>query len=545
MGIRQLALVTKTLTNAVSSLTRRQAMMPPSAYTTWSTEDLIARIQSLENVLADVVPPGKIPLPAHTPHSVRRQKKKTWRKGGDRPFDFDAHPRRKIALKFCYSGWEYNGLTYQKQPTPLPMVEEVILEALAVTRLIDGEKGIDGCGWSRCGRTDKGVSGAGQVAALWVRSALGGRKNREAVDEDEEEEAVDADTQVEGQAETRAPAHELRYVHMLNSVLPTSIRILAWSPVADEFDARFSCTHRHYKYFFSPWIPPHGPSSPPSPATLLDISAMKDAASRMIGLHDFRNFCKIDPSKQIDNYKRRIMHTSITPLDPFDVSKVMSSDDEVAPPMYVFDLKGNGFLWHQVRHIMAILFLIGCRMESPSIVDALFNTDEQNPITASDGGTLPLVPAKPTYEMADGLPLVLWDCGYGETDVAWQTDADSPNNHTKTVTHAVRHSAEQIHLDFQQQAGKNLIQMAMQNHFAMAAGVFHPLGGVEPGEIVRIPLGAGSVFQAGRHIPVLERPRGGRVEELNERWRNGAGAKKMGKKTVGVAGTGGNVESVA
>ena len=43
---------------------------------------------------------------------------------------------------------------------------------------------------------------------------------------------------------------ELPYMVMLNNNLPNDIRVLAWSPVDTDFNARFSCLHRTYKYFF-------------------------------------------------------------------------------------------------------------------------------------------------------------------------------------------------------------------------------------------------------------------------------------------------------
>ena len=33
-------------------------------------------------------------------------------------FEHHPHPRRKITIKFCYSGWEYNRLAFQDDPTP-------------------------------------------------------------------------------------------------------------------------------------------------------------------------------------------------------------------------------------------------------------------------------------------------------------------------------------------------------------------------------------------------------------------------------------------
>lgn len=44
--------------------------------------------------------------------------------------------------------------------------------------------------------------------------------------------------------------NELPYCKMLNRILPKDIRIVAWSPVNDDFSARFNCGSRTYKYWF-------------------------------------------------------------------------------------------------------------------------------------------------------------------------------------------------------------------------------------------------------------------------------------------------------
>jgi len=127
-----------------------------NSYEHWTKEELIARLVDLDDRIRIIDPNAK-----EISSKIASQK----------TFNFSAYPVRKIALKFCYSGWEYNGLAFQKAPTPLPTVEEVLFQAFAKTRLVDPEKGFDGCGWERCGRTDRGVSAAGQVISLWVRSA--------------------------------------------------------------------------------------------------------------------------------------------------------------------------------------------------------------------------------------------------------------------------------------------------------------------------------------------------------------------------------------
>jgi tRNA pseudouridine38/39 synthase len=64
--------------------------------------------------------------------------------------------------------------------------------------------------------------------------------------------------------------------------------------------------------------------------------------------------------------------------------------------MYAFTLHGSAFLWHQVRSLVAILFLVGQKLESPSLVPQLLDIEAN--------------PTRPKYEMASDAPLVLWDC---------------------------------------------------------------------------------------------------------------------------------------
>lgn len=46
--------------------------------------------------------------------------------------------------------------------------------------------------------------------------------------------------------------------------------------------------------------------------------------------------------------------------------------------MYVATIKSQSFLWHQIRCIMGVLFLIGERKENPEVIQELLNV-EQNP----------------------------------------------------------------------------------------------------------------------------------------------------------------------
>lgn len=330
------------------------------SYESWTKESLISKIAQLEKALAKHEP-AKTPtcstLTESKGHPLIPKKKK-------KEFDFSKFSTRKIAIRFAYLGWNYSGLAVQSDPE-IVTVEGRILAALHKTKLIPSEDPND-CDFSRCGRTDKGVSAFRQVISLRVRSQL----------------------TVEQQQESENDTKEIDYLHILNQLLPDDIRLyeICLRP-GKEFDARFSCTFRHYKYFFH--------SSEMNPSGPLDISKMEEAARMFVGEHDFRNFCKVDGSKQIKNFKRLVLSASILPVG-----------DATGQSLYCFDLKGTAFLWHQVRSMIAVLFLVGQKLEKPEIVQDLLNVAK--------------TPRRPAYEMAADIPLVLYDCGF-PPELEWKS----------------------------------------------------------------------------------------------------------------------------
>ena len=83
-----------------------------------------------------------------------------------------------------------------------------------------------------------------------------------------------------------------RAVEALNAVLPDDVAVAAAEAAADDFNARFSARSRSYRYRI--WRRPE--RSPfearrslwhPRP---LDLERLNDAASRLVGEHDFRAF---------------------------------------------------------------------------------------------------------------------------------------------------------------------------------------------------------------------------------------------------------------
>ncbi|KAI5118473.1 hypothetical protein M0805_003734 [Coniferiporia weirii] len=516
--------------------------MPPPSYESWSREELIARLKLLDATL----PSSR----THSPPPRQNAKK-------PKAFDFSSYPCRKIALKFCYAGWEYNGLAFQNDKTPLPTVEGTLYNALASCKLIDGAAGPEECGWERCGRTDRGVSSAGQVVSLWVRSNIGQTLDSEPGPSsgpsltaivDNAPEITDSDFVFDAESElpllevsdsedTPPPPplcerkQELRYVSILNRVLPPTIRILAWSSISPSFSARFNCKYRHYKYFFSP----EG----------LDLDAMRDAAARLVGEHDFRNLCKLDASKQIANFRRKILRAEISPASVFAGGSEPESTARTQQHMCVFDLVGTAFLYNQVRHIMAVLLLVGAGLEPSAVVSALLNADPARPAPpyCADEPSPELVTCKPEYQMSDPLPLVLWECAYGTEDVTWRTDDEGTEEEAGSATTGEKSLYRQLHAIH----ARSLVHSVLDAHFLRAASAFHPPPSSphpfnaatittylqsNPSTVLNIPLGGGMIRRtaARSYIPLLLRKRLEHVDVVNERWRKGKGERRAGKK---------------
>lgn len=130
---------------------------------------------------------------------------------------------------------------------------------------------------------------------------------------------------------------------MLNAILPNDIRVLGWCPVKLDFNARFGTRSRIYRYYFV--------------RRNLDLKLMLESSKKYIGEHDFRHFCKIDLGN-VTNFVRTIIRT--------DIVKLFDGENE-GKEIWYFEIEGQAFLWHQVRYLVAILFLIGSHLEEPTV----------------------------------------------------------------------------------------------------------------------------------------------------------------------------------
>jgi tRNA pseudouridine38/39 synthase len=194
-------------------------------------------------------------------------------------------------LEVFYDGEHYTGLAENVGQAKDNSVERALFQALVQCKLIESR---ETARYSRCGRTDKGVSAAGQVVALHVKSAFGPTVAWDAAGQDllQEDDLPNCSLVAKRVWVTPRKAtlgasgirqeknlNEMAYDQILNNLLPPTIRVLGWTPVSADFSARFSATGRIYRYLFR--------------QRQLNVEKMRDGLAAMVGTHDFRNLCKL------------------------------------------------------------------------------------------------------------------------------------------------------------------------------------------------------------------------------------------------------------
>jgi len=205
----------------------------------------------------------------------------------------------RIALGVAYDGSAWNG--WQTQPHG-KTVQDTLEAALA--QFADRPVA------TICaGRTDTGVHAAMQVVHL----------------------------------DTEAQRREESWVRGVNALLPPSIAVRWARVVEDDFHARFSAASRTYVYLLindrvrSPmWAGRAGWCFQP-----LDIEAMREAATALLGQHDFSSFRS---SQCQAKHPVRVMH---------------SLDIATRGDLIVVTLRANAFLHHMVRNLMGALLQVG------------------------------------------------------------------------------------------------------------------------------------------------------------------------------------------
>jgi tRNA pseudouridine38-40 synthase len=151
----------------------------------------------------------------------------------------------------------------------------------------------------------------------------------------------------------RMPADKISYA--MNTRLPADIRIQESCQVADDFHPRFCKTVKTYEYRI---LNRRFPDPTKRLYTYfyyypLDVEAMKEAASYLVGEHDFRSFCTMKP--EIESTVRQIYSLSV----------------EKEGDVILIRVTGNGFLYNMVRIIAGTLIRVGGHFFPPEYIKTI------------------------------------------------------------------------------------------------------------------------------------------------------------------------------
>jgi tRNA pseudouridine38-40 synthase len=180
---------------------------------------------------------------------------------------------------------------------------------------------------------------------------------------------------------------EFSWVRGTNRFLPPDIAVQWARPVPDEFHSRASAIARRYAYVVleSPVRPSLEAGRVGWVFRPLDGAAMQQAATHLIGEHDFTSF-------------RASECQARSP-----VKKMARIDVTRRGAYWRFDFEADAFLHHMIRNIMGCLLAIGQGQQAPDWMDdvlAARSRDAAAPTFAPDG----LYFLGPVYEAKWQLP---------------------------------------------------------------------------------------------------------------------------------------------
>ena len=178
------------------------------------------------------------------------------------------------------------------------------------------------------------------------------------------------------------PIPPANLVRAMNAQLPNDIRILRAATARPDFNARNDAKGKEYRYFLyqADILPPHLAPFWAFCHRPLDLAAMQDAARRFVGRHDFVSFAA-NPHRDLE--------TTVRTIFDFTVRR--------AGPRITFSVKGDGFLYKQVRSMVGFLLRVGKGGEKPEAVTELLEA---------------AAPRTARVETAPGRGLFLWKVWY-------------------------------------------------------------------------------------------------------------------------------------
>ncbi len=231
----------------------------------------------------------------------------------------------RVKLTIAYDGTGYQGWQVQKNGITIQgEVEKALYRICSKSMRVHGS-----------GRTDAGVHALGQVAHF----------------------------------DPPPRYHKVPWDRALNTLLPSSIRVLHWAKAEEEFHARFSARGKQYSYtlwtagaYFYPqrrnFVWNTGP---------LDLEAMQNSISCLLGSHDFSSF--MNKGTEIKDTVRTIQHLCFVP--------------GFTPPETVVQIRASGFLKQMARNIVSALVQVGQKKISSRDLETVLKNRDRSLVPAT------------------------------------------------------------------------------------------------------------------------------------------------------------------
>jgi tRNA pseudouridine38-40 synthase len=161
----------------------------------------------------------------------------------------------------------------------------------------------------------------------------------------------------------------------LCALLPKDIAVLNAELAPFDFHPTLHSVKKEYHYYVcngTTQLPQHRYFSWHYPP-LLNISAMREGASLLIGEHDFSAFCNFKKNHKYKHFIRHLLEITIVELP----------DQRIR-----FEVIGNHFLYKMVRNLIGTLVYVGCqKIEVSAILNILKSGDRtQGGVTAPAHG---------------------------------------------------------------------------------------------------------------------------------------------------------------
>lgn len=140
--------------------------------------------------------------------------------------------------------------------------------------------------------------------------------------------------------------HCLDSIHSaINGLLPPEIRVREISAARPEFHARTSTKSKiyHYKIYNEAVMDPFHHHYAYHSAYILNSHAMREAAKHFVGVHDFTSFANAVHNDRVRSPIKKIIR--------FDVTEMGAT--------LQLEVEGTGFLYRQVRNMVALLLQVG------------------------------------------------------------------------------------------------------------------------------------------------------------------------------------------